>query len=140
MAEENEKKAIGAPEASTAEEPLIDETKVSPVRGGVESFVKPSTRRGGNTKLRIGANWGAIEAVRSFCSQGLPLRCCSCSSGVFLLEHGEEINGREASGNAGLGTQGDARPAGDCANGIGDTSAERTNRATRGPWEPRRYS
>src|SRR6266571_2147604 len=33
MAEENEKKAIGAPEAGPSEEPLIDETKVSSING-----------------------------------------------------------------------------------------------------------
>ena len=32
------------------------------VRGGVKSFIKPSTRRDGNTTLRTGANWGAIAA------------------------------------------------------------------------------
>ena len=48
------------------------------VRDGVKSFVKPSTRRDGSTKSRIGVNSGAIGAVRSFCSQELPLRCSSC--------------------------------------------------------------
>src|SRR5437762_7101094 len=38
MAEENEKKAIGAPEAGPAEEPLIDETKVSSRLGWREIF------------------------------------------------------------------------------------------------------
>jgi len=38
MAEENEKKAIGAPEAGPAEEPLIDETKVSSRPGWREIF------------------------------------------------------------------------------------------------------
>jgi hypothetical protein len=38
MAEENEKKAIAAPEAGPAEEPLIDETKVSSLPGWREIF------------------------------------------------------------------------------------------------------
>src|SRR5260370_13103184 len=38
MAEENEKTAIGAPESGAAEEPLIDETKVSSRPGWREIF------------------------------------------------------------------------------------------------------
>src|SRR6266699_3945838 len=80
MAKETETKATGAAETVPVEESLIVKQKFRLVRDGARSFAKPSTRRDGNSGLRTGATWDAIEVVRSFCLQAQQLRCSSCSS------------------------------------------------------------
>jgi len=138
MAEENDKRTSGVPEAVPVEEPLIDETDVRARPGWREIFRQAFDKARREQRVTNRRDLGrdrksfALSACwRSNCGSPVVPRC------VFLFQQREEGNRREATGNAGFGASGDSRTAIDWANGIGDAPAERTNWATRSPRQPR---